>query len=261
MSGMVKLGSAGPKLPRWMKQGHDHTQRREWHAMEHHAMEHGAVPKRFDSSPNNLPLQVNRFIGRERELTAIKGLLATTRLLTLNGTGGSGKTRLALQVATDLREEFVDGAWWVELAALSDPLLVPQAVASALGVPEPAGRTVTEALADALRPKHLLLVLDNCEHVLAACVRLIETLLRTCPQIHILVTSREALTITGETTWLVVPLRAPDTNQLPPIEELLTFEAVQLFVERARSVLPFFTLTPENAPAVAQVCRRRGELL
>ncbi len=208
------------------------------------------------SAPNNLPLQVNRFIGREREMTAVRGLLVTTRLLTLTGSGGSGKTRLALQVATDLLEEFAHGVWWVELAALSDPLLVPQAVASVVGIPERAGCTVTEALSDALRPKHLLLVLDNCEHLLAACVQLIETLQHTCSQLRVLVTSREALTITGETIWLVLPLRVPDTYQPPPIEGLLTYEAVQLFVERARSVLPSFTLTPENASAVVQVCRR-----
>ena len=219
-------------------------------------MEDVAVSKHFNTSPHNLPLQVNRFIGREREMTAVRGLLMTTRLLTLAGAGGSGKTRLALQVATDLLEEFEHGVWWVELAALSDPLLVPQAVASALGIPERADCTLTEALADVLRPKHLLLVLDNCEHLLAACAQLIETLLRTCSQLRVLVTSREALTITGETIWLVLPLRVPDTYQPPPIEGLLTYEAVQLFVERAKSVLPSFTLTPENASAVVQVCRR-----
>ena len=219
-------------------------------------MDNAGVSKRVEPSPNNLPLQVNRFIGREREMTAVRELLVTSRLLTLTGAGGSGKTRLALQVATDLLKEFSHGVWWVELAALSDPLLVPQAVAAVVGTPERAGRTVTEALADALRPRHLLLVLDNCEHLLGACVELIETLLHTCPQVHVLVTSREALTITGETTWLVLPLRVPDTYELPPIDGLLTYEAVHLFVERARSVLPSFTLTPENAAAVVQVCRR-----
>jgi predicted ATPase/DNA-binding CsgD family transcriptional regulator len=208
------------------------------------------------AAPNNLPLQVNRFIGREREMTAVRGLLATTRLLTLTGAGGSGKTRLALQVATDLLEEFAHGIWWVELAALSDPLLLPQAVASVVGIPERAGYTVTEALSDALRPKHLLLVLDNCEHLLTACVQLIETLLHTCPTLRVLVTSREAFNITGETIWLVLPLRVPDTYQPLPIEGLMTYEAIQLFVERARSVLPSFSLTPEDASAVVQICRR-----
>jgi predicted ATPase/DNA-binding CsgD family transcriptional regulator len=219
-------------------------------------MENETVSKRFGPSPYHLPLQVNRFIGREREMTAVRELLVTTRLLTLTGAGGSGKTRLALQIATDLQEEFAHGVWWVELAALSDPLLVPQAVASVVGIPERAGCTLTEALSDALRPQRLLLVLDNCEHLLAACVELIDALLHTCSQVHILVTSREALTITGETIWLVLPLRVPDTYHLPPIDGLLTNEAVHLFVERARSVLPSFTLTSENASAVAQVCRR-----
>lgn len=180
----------------------------------------------------------------------------TTRLLTLAGAGGSGKTRLALQVATDLLEEFEHGVWWVELAALSDPLLVPQAVASAIGIPERADCTLTEALADLLRPKQLLLVLDNCEHLLAACTQLIQTLLRTCSRLRVLVTSRETLTISGETIWLVLPLRVPDTYQPLPIAGLLTYDAVELFVERARSVLPSFTLTPENSSAVVQVCRR-----
>jgi predicted ATPase/DNA-binding CsgD family transcriptional regulator len=219
-------------------------------------MEDVTVSKHFNTSPNNLPLQVNRFIGRERELTAVKGLLMTTRLLTLAGAGGSGKTRLALQVATDLLDEFEHGVWWVELAALSDPLLVPQAVASAIGILERPDHTLTDALADMLRPRHLLLVLDNCEHLLAACAQLIGTLLRTCPQLRVLVTSREALTIAGETLWLVLPLRVPDTYQPLPIEGLLTYEAVALFIERARSALPSFALAPENALAVVQVCRR-----
>jgi predicted ATPase/DNA-binding CsgD family transcriptional regulator len=219
-------------------------------------MEDVTVSKPFNTSSNNLPIQVNRFIGREREMAAVRGLLMTSRLLTLAGAGGSGKTRLALQVATDLLEEFEHGVWWVELAALSDPLLVPHAVASALGIAERADRTLTDALSDVLRPKHLLLVLDNCEHLLAACAQLIETLLHSCSQLRVLVTSREALTITGETIWLVLPLRVPDTYQPPPIEGLLTYEAVELFIERARSVLPSFTLTPENASAVVQVCRR-----
>jgi predicted ATPase len=219
-------------------------------------MEDAPVAEVLETSPNNLPLQVNRFIGREREMTQVKALLATTRLLTLTGSGGSGKTRLALQVATDLLEEFAQGVCWVELAALSDPLLVPQAVASALGIPERVDCTLTEALSDALRRQHLLLVLDNCEHLLGACRQLIETLLHTCSTLRILTTSREALTITGETVWLVPSLCVPDTYHLPPIEGLLTYEAVQLFIERARSVQPSFTLTQENALAVVQVCRR-----
>ena len=148
-------------------------------------MEDALVTKVFKTSPNNLPLQMNRFIGREREMTEVRGLLATTRLLTITGSGGSGKTRLALQVATDLLDEFEHGVWWVELAALSDPMLVPQAIASVAGIPERAGCTLTEALSDALCSKHLLLVIDNCEHMLAACSQLIETLLHTCPTLRL----------------------------------------------------------------------------
>jgi non-specific serine/threonine protein kinase len=221
----------------------------------------GAVAQDFDPAPNNLPLQVNRFIGRERERTAVRGLLATTRLLTLTGAGGSGKTRLALQVATDLRAEFTHGVWWVELAALADPLLVPQAVAAVVGIPERAGYTVTVALAEALRSKQALLVLDNCEHLLVAAVQLIETPLRTWAQVRVLVTSRAALTITGETIWPVLPLRVPEADQPPPFAGLLTYEAVQLFVERAQSVHPSFTLTPVNAAAVVQLCRRLDGML
>ena len=201
--------------------------------------EDAKISEVLETSPNNLPLQANRFIGREREMTQVRGLLATTRLLTLTGSGGSGKTRLALQVATDLLEEFAHGVWWVELAALSDPLLVPQAVASALGIPERVDCTLTEALSDALRRQHLLLVLDNCEHLLGACRQLIETLLQTCPTLRILTTSREALTITGETVWPVPSLRVPDTYHLPPIEGLLTYEAVQLFIEHPQVCPPF----------------------
>lgn len=220
------------------------------------SMETASVATVIAMPPNNLPLQVNRFIGRERERIEVRRLLAHTRLLTLTGAGGSGKTRLALQVATDLLEEFEHGVWWAELASLSDPRLVPQAVASAMGISERAGCALTATLCDALRPKRLLLVVDSCEHLLAACGQLIETLLQTCSALRILVTSRQALTIAGETIWSVPSLRVPDTDRLPPVEELMTYEAVQLFVERARSVQPSFTLTPANAPAVVQVCRR-----
>ncbi|HEY6406589.1 MAG TPA: tetratricopeptide repeat protein, partial [Ktedonobacteraceae bacterium] len=154
-----------------------------------------------------------------------------------------------------LLEEFEHGVWWVELAALSDPLLVPHTVAAVVGILEQAGCTLTETLSVALRSRCLLLVLDNCEHLLAACAQLVETLLHACPRLRVLATSREALTITGETIWLIPSLRVPDTYHLPPIEGLMTYEAVQLFIERARSVQPSFTLTPENASAVVQVCR------
>src|SRR3989442_5122379 len=196
-----------------------------------------------ESYPNNLPSQLNCFIGREQEVLEVKQLLTTTRLLTLTGAGGCGKTRLALQVSTELVEEFKHGVWWVEFAALSDPLLVPQTLALALSVSEQTGHTLLQTLSDTLRPRQVLLVLDNCAHVVTSCAQLTETLLRACPSLHILVTSREVLRLPGETAWPVPSLRMPDPCHLPSVEELATYEAVQLFVERAKAVLPAFTLT------------------
>jgi predicted ATPase/DNA-binding CsgD family transcriptional regulator len=214
------------------------------------------MSKHLETSPNNLPTQLSSFIGRERAMAELKSLLSTTRFLTLTGAGGSGKTRLALQVATTLLAEFEDGVWWVELAALTDPALVPQQVASSLGISEQPGRQLMDTLTGALQPRKLLLVLDNCEHLIAACAHLVETLLRSCPGLHILTTSREALNIAGETTWPVPSLGVPDTYHLPPMEGLVKYEAVQLFIERATSVSPAFRLTQENAPALVQVCHR-----
>lgn len=212
--------------------------------------------KSLDVLPNNLPIHLTSFIGRERERAEVKRLLASSRLLTLTGAGGAGKTRLGLQVAAELLEEFRDGVWVVELASLSDPDLVPQAVASALGVREQPGRELAETLSDFLRPKSLLLILDNCEHVLVACARLSHTLLRACPGLRILATSRERLSIAGETAWRVPSLTAPDPRSLPPLDRLRGFEAVRLFAERAASVLPSFTVMRENAHAIANICQQ-----
>ncbi len=214
------------------------------------------MSQRLETCPNNLPIQLSSFIGRERAIAELKGLLSTTRLLTLTGAGGSGKTRLALQMATNLLADFEHGVWWVELAALTDPTLVPQQVASSLGISEQPGRQLMDTLSDALQPKKLLLVLDNCEHLIAACAQLVETLLRSCADLRILTTSREAFTIPGETIWPVPSLGVPDAYHLPPREGLVKYEAVHLFIERAVSVLPTFRLTQENASALAQVCRR-----
>jgi predicted ATPase len=216
----------------------------------------GAVSKHLETSPNNLPTQLSSFIGRERVIAELRSLLSTTRLLTLTGAGGSGKTRLALQVATTLLAEFEHGVWWVELASLTDPVLVPQQVASSLGLSEQPGRSLMDTLTGALQPRKPLLVLDNCEHLIAACAHLVETLLRSCPGLHVLTTSREAFNIPGETIWLVPSLGLPDASHLPPIEGLVKYESVQLFIERATSVLPAFRLTQENAPALVQVCHR-----
>ncbi len=212
--------------------------------------------KSMDVLPNNLPMQLTSFIGREREIAEVKGLLSKARLLTLTGSGGAGKTRLALQVAAEVLGGFKDGGWMVELAPLSDPDLVAQTVASAVNVREQPGRPILATLCDDLQHKHLLLVLDNCEHLVAACARLADTLLRACPNLRILATSREALGIAGETSWRVPPLSLPDPQRLPALESLSAYEAVRLFIERAVAVLPTFTVTNENAPWIAQVCHR-----
>jgi len=214
------------------------------------------VLKRFDTSANNLPTRLSSFVGRERAIVELKSLLFTTRFLTLTGAGGSGKTRLALQVASKLLAEFEHGVWWVALDALTDPALVPQQVASSLGLSEQPGRSLLDTLSDVLQTRKLLLVLDNCEHLIDACTQLVETLLRSCADLRILTTSREAFNIPGETIWPVPSLGVPDADYLPPLAGLGQYESVQLFVERAASVQPAFRLIPENAPALAHICRR-----
>jgi predicted ATPase len=214
-----------------------------------------ALPRTPERSPGNLPLGLTSFVGREREVAEVEKLLAERRLLTLTGPGGCGKTRLALEVSRDLVGRFTDDVWLVELASLSDPDLVPQTVASTLGVREQPGRQPTQTLSDHLQPKEALLVLDNCEHLVVACAGLAEALLRACPNLRILATSREALGITGETGWPVPSLSLPDPHHQPPVEELLRYGAVRLFIERAAAVVPSFELTQENAAAVTRVCR------
>ncbi|MGH3147905.1 MAG: ATP-binding protein, partial [Rubrobacter sp.] len=208
------------------------------------------------SPPDNLPLDVSSFVGREREISEVKRLLRESRLLTLTGPGGCGKTRLALEVARDLVLEFEDGAWLVELAPLSDPDLLPQAVASVLGVRERSGRSLYETLSDHLRTRTLLMVLDNCEHLIGASASLAETLLRNCPRLRILATSREALRVPGENNFAVPPLSLPDPRHLTSVEGLPHYEAARLFVERARAVKQDFSLDEGNAVTVAQICYR-----
>lgn len=212
--------------------------------------------KSMDTLPNNLPIQVTSFVGRETESARVKALLGTTRLLSITGTGGAGKTRLALHAAAEQVEEHADGVWLVELAALADPRLVPQEVASALGVREEPGRALTQTLTDFLRPKRLLLIQDNCEHLLPACAALTDAVLRACPHVTILTTSRSPLGITGETVFPVPSLSLPDLQNLPSAENLSQFEAVRLFIERAEAAAPAFRVTNANAPAVAHLCHR-----
>ncbi len=212
--------------------------------------------KLLDAVLNNLPIQLSSFIGREREIVQVKQLFATTRLLTLTGSGGCGKTRLALQAAAEVLEDFEDGVWLVEFASVSDPNLVAQKVAFTLNLREQQGRPLLATIADYLQLKHLLLVLDNCDHLITTCAQLVDTLLRGCPQLRIFATSREALRMAGEVSLRVPSLSLPDPSRSPSWESLTQYEAIRLFTERATAALPTFTLTSQNAGAVVQVCHR-----
>ena len=204
----------------------------------------------------NLRAPATTFVGRGQQIEEILALLTEVHLLTITGTGGVGKTRLALQVASVAIADFEDGVWVVELGALTVPALVMQAVAVALGVRETARISLDTLLVERLRDKHLLLVLDNCEHLLAASVALVAELLRACPTVHILITSREPLRIPGERVWLAPSLTLPDLRQTPSRPQILRAEATRLFVERAMFARGAFTLTEQNAPLIAQICQR-----
>ena len=212
--------------------------------------------KTLDNFANNLPSQMTSFIGREEEIADVQRRLASTRLLTLTGPGGTGKTRLTLQVAADLLEHFPNGVWFVELAHLTDARLVTQAVAKALGLREQPNCPLDTTLIDYLKDKTALIVLDNCEHLIEASAQLAGALLSACPDLKIMTSSREALGISGEYTYLVPSLRLPDPHQSHPLEALTQYEAVRLFIARAEAALPGFTVTTQNAPALAQICYR-----
>jgi predicted ATPase/class 3 adenylate cyclase len=223
---------------------------------------HADLPAAFpalrslDARPHNLPLQLTRFVGREQELDELRSTLRSARLVTLTGTGGSGKTRLALQVAADLLEAHPDGTWFVELAGTAEPALVPRMVSSTIGIREQQGRLLLDTLVHHLATQATLLVLDNCEHLLEACAALADRLLRSCARLTILATSREPLEITGEAVCRVPPLAVPAAALAPGAEAVAAFEAVQLFVDRAVAAEPRFSLTDANAAAVAAICRR-----
>jgi predicted ATPase/class 3 adenylate cyclase len=213
----------------------------------------------LDAFPNNLPRQLTSFVGREREMMDVKNLLSTSPLLTLTGSSGSGKTRLALQVGAELVETFRDGVWLVALEVVSDQLMVPRAIASAVGVHEDlsfVARPLSDVLVDSLKEKSLLLIVDNCEHVLSASAEIATLLLRSCPDVRILATSQERLGVGGERVYQVSSLSIPSPQQPPTAERLAQYEAVRLFTERAALSQPRFTLTAGNAPAVAQVVQQ-----
>jgi predicted ATPase/class 3 adenylate cyclase len=212
--------------------------------------------KTLDSFPNNLPVQLTTFIGRENEIAEVKQALESHRLVTLTGSGGTGKTRLSLQVAADMLEKFEHGVWLVELAPLADPGLIPQTILSAIGVREQQGKTPLEILNEYLHKKKLLIILDNCEHLIEASAKVTNTLLNAAPGLRILASSREALGVKGELSYPVPSLSLPDVKHLPTIEQLSRYEAVRLFIDRASLVSPHFDVDKDNARAIAQICYR-----
>jgi predicted ATPase/class 3 adenylate cyclase/DNA-binding XRE family transcriptional regulator len=210
--------------------------------------------KTLDVYRHNLPAQLTSFIGREKELAEIQNALAEYRLVTLTGSGGTGKTRMALKLATGLLDQFQDGVWFIDLAPLTQPDLIGQTILSIFEIGEQQGKTARQTLADYLREKKSLLILDNCEHLIATCAELAESLLRTCLDLRILATSREALRIEGERLWEVPPLSFP--NPSADTKNIGKYTAVQLFVDRALQVRPEFQLTVQNAPWIAEISRR-----
>ena len=205
---------------------------------------------------HNLPELVSRFVGRDAELVEVRKLVSGHRLVTLTGVGGSGKTRLALQVAAEALDDFAEGVWLVELASLADPALVTSAVASALGVREEPGRPLLETLVDALSDRHLLVLLDNCEHLLDAAATLVDTLVRSCPRLCVLATSREALAGDGERVYRVPSLSLPEADQILTPDEAWSFDAVRLFADRALEHRPDFEIDDTNAAVVTSLCRK-----
>jgi predicted ATPase/class 3 adenylate cyclase len=201
----------------------------------------------------NLPIQLTSFVGRERESAEIARLLRSTRLVTLTGAGGVGKTRLGLQFGASSIDRFPDGVLLVELAALSDPELLVHAVASAFGLSEHPDRSLVDVVVSFLRDRHLLLILDNCEHLIDACAHLVDNLLRTCADLRIIATSQEPLAVPGEATFRIPSLPAPVPGAAS-LEEVRPHDAVRLFVDRAALALPGFALRTDNAKAIGQIC-------
>jgi len=206
--------------------------------------------------PNNLPMQLTSFVGRKNEIAELKQELEAHRLVTLTGSGGTGKTRLSLQVAAELLENFDHGVWFIELAPLTDPDLIPQTILSAIGISEQPAKTPLDFLEEYLHAKKMLIVLDNCEHLVTPSAKVANALLNAAPELRILASSREALGVKGELSYPVPSLSLPDVRHLPTIEQLSLYEAVRLFIDRALLVAPHFGVDKDNAPFIAQICYR-----
>lgn len=220
------------------------------------SIEKEAVEPKKVMPKHNLPVRLTAFIGRDKQRDEISRLIAQNRLATLIGPGGIGKTRLALQVGQHLLNRFPDGVWFIPLESLTDEDLIPQTIASFFGPAELSGQTVLENLVNGLRDKPLLLILDNCEHLLDACAQVAETLLKSCPNVKILATSREILGLEGEASYYVPPLALPQGHDIQSVGELANYEAVQLFVQRAALVVSSFNITKENVGTIVKICNR-----
>src|SRR3989440_11996884 len=205
----------------------------------------------------NVPAEFTSFVGRRRELSEVKQLLGTARLVTLTGVGGVGKSGLAVRVAGQVRRSFPGGVWFVELAGLPDPLLLPQAVSEVLGIRDQSDRDQSDVLADFLADRELLLVLDNCEHLASATAVLVAALLRAAPGLRVLVTSREVLQLVGEHVYRVAPLAVPDPDPAgtAAAQAMSRYPGVALFVERGAAASPGVAVTSANAEAVGRVCQ------
>src|SRR5215217_4553991 len=215
-----------------------------------------AAEKRKNPRKTNLPVPITSFIGREKEVEEVVKTVGKNHLVTLTGSGGVGKTRLAIQSSNKLLDKFKDGVWWIDLVGLSDPALVSQAVAKVVDLHEVPNQPLIETLVEELQMRQVLLVLDNCEHLIFACAQLADRLLSGTKFLKILATSREALDILGETVWLVPSLSLPDAQDSVTVKKLSKSESIHLFMERATVRQPQFTLTDQNANAVVQICRR-----
>jgi predicted ATPase len=206
--------------------------------------------------PNNLPLQLTSYIGRQKEIEELIQLFGTHRLVTIIGAGGMGKTRLSLQLAKDLAKDYPQGTWLIELASINDPAFVPFSLAHGVGMQEQEGpeHAITEKIVGYFHPRKVLLLLDNCEHLIESVARLAEIILKECPQVSIVATSREALGVKGEAVYRLSPLEIPAEKSEP--ENIMQSESVRLFMERARDAAPSLKVAPEEAPTIARICQR-----